>query len=63
MKDKIIDYVYSTKLGYFLALAILSVILDLLLLLFIPAIFNAAVIGSLCTAFLISITERNKRWF
>jgi len=63
MKDKIINYVFTTKLGYFLALAIISFILDLLLLLFIPAIFNAAVIGSLCTALLISITERGKRWY
>lgn len=62
MKEKIQDYVFSTKLGHFLALIVLSVLMELLLLVFLPKLFLPAVVGSVITALFLSITDKNERW-
>lgn len=62
MKEKIKNYVLSTKLGYFLALIVLSVLMELLLLVFAPKLFLPTVVSSVIIALFLSIINENERW-
>ena len=61
-KEKIKNYMFSTKLGHFLMLVFFSVLIELVLLIIMPELFLPAVYGSMCTAFILSLTDDNEKW-
>jgi hypothetical protein len=62
MKSKIEDWILYTKIGHFIALFGMSVLLDTILLIIYPKLFFYAMMGSLVTAIVICLTDGNKRW-
>ena len=62
MKQRIENYVFSTKLGHFLALIIISVLLELIVLFISPKWFEGMFWGSFFTGLFIAIFDKNKRW-
>lgn len=60
--DKIKNYLCLTKLGHFIALFTISVLLEFIMLVIYPPIFVPMVAGSFFTSLFISITDKSKRW-
>lgn len=57
------QFIFTTKLGHFLSLFIFSILVELIALLYSYSFFISMVSGSFFTALLISITDKNKKWF
>lgn len=62
MKEKFKNYVFTTKLGHFIAVFTISILLDSISLLYSYNFFVGMFWGSLFTSIILSIASKNKRW-
>lgn len=61
-KSKIEDWILYTKLGHFIIVFGLCVLVELILLIFYPKLFFYAMISSLLPSIFMCINDDNKRW-